>query len=155
VLTRTDDVDTSMRRIAGNGVELIWAPDGPGRDTTGFDWFEAERRCDHLIADGRGLAPSPQRMWRLPTVDEVVRSMVYRGQNAGGKWDPVAARAVYTMLPDKEAPLWNQYSQVIYWWTADDAGDGRAYRVSYNGGVHAVPKHTTRGYFAARCVKEP
>jgi hypothetical protein len=155
VLTRTDDVDTSMRRIEGNGVELVWAPAGPGWDADGFDWFEAKRRCDHLTTDGRELAPSPQHVWRLPTVDEAVRSMVYRGQNAAGRWDPVAARAVYGVMPDKEAPLWNRYSQVIYWWTADETPDGRAYRVSYNGGVHAVSKQTRRGYFAARCVTAP
>jgi hypothetical protein len=155
VLMRTDDVDTSMRRIEGNGVGLIWAPAGPGWDTQGFDWFEAKRRCDHLTTDGRELATSPQHVWRLPTVDEAVRSMVYHGRNAGGRWDPVAARAVYAVMPDKEAPLWNRYSHVIYWWTADDAPDGRAYRVSYNGGVHAVSKRTKRGYFAARCVREP
>jgi hypothetical protein len=30
VLTRVDDGDRSVRRIEGNGVTLIWAPEGPG-----------------------------------------------------------------------------------------------------------------------------
>src|SRR6185503_11339133 len=84
VATRPDDVDAAMRRIAGNGVDLVWAPEGPGWDTMGFDWFEAKRRCEYLTTDGRELAPVPQQVWRLPTVDEAVRSMVYRGQHAGG-----------------------------------------------------------------------
>ncbi|HKJ27694.1 MAG TPA: hypothetical protein VJ965_08655, partial [Anaerolineales bacterium] len=30
ILTRQDDGDRTARRIAGNGVELVWAPEGPG-----------------------------------------------------------------------------------------------------------------------------
>jgi hypothetical protein len=155
VLTRPDDIDTSMRRIAGSGVSLIWAPAGPGWDGAGFDWFEAKRRCEYLSADGLTLAATPQGIWRLPTVDEAVRSMVYRGRNAGGTWDVATRRASYRAMPDKDSPLWNRYSQVIYWWTADEVSPDRAYRVAYNGGVQLFTKQTERGYFAARCVREP
>jgi hypothetical protein len=152
-MTRPDAVDLSMRRIAGNGVNLVWAPDGPGWDSVGFDWFEAKRRCEYLSANGVTLAATRQRIWRLPTVDEAVRSMVYRGRNAGGQWDPVTRRASYRAMPDKEAPLWNRYSRVIYWWTADEVSQDRAYRVAYNGDVHVFAKSVRRGYFAARCVR--
>jgi hypothetical protein len=64
-------------------------------------------------------------------------------------------RPAYDVTPDKEAPLWNRYSRVIYWWTADEVAPDRAYRISYNGGVHVSVKQTKRGYFAARCVKDP
>lgn len=80
VLTRPHTVDLSMRHIPGNGVDLVWAPAGPGWDGIGFSWFEANRRCEYLTADGQMLAPVPQRVWRLPTVDEVVRTMLWRGQ---------------------------------------------------------------------------
>ena len=153
VLTRPVEVDISMRRIHGNGVDLIWAPEGPGWDNDGGDWFEAKRRCEYLVADGRSLASSPEHLWRLPTVDETVRSMVFRRRNAGGKWDPATQRATFSAMPDKEAPLWNPYSPVIYWWAADEIGSDRAYRVAYNGGVHVVMKATRRGYLAARCVR--
>jgi hypothetical protein len=73
-----------MRRIQGNGVNLIWAPAGPGWDETGFSWFEAKRRCEHLTSDGKEEAVVPLGVWRLPTVDETVRTMNWRGQNAGG-----------------------------------------------------------------------
>lgn len=69
--------------------------------------------------------------------------------------ESVTGRATYRVMPDKEAPLWNRYSRVIYWWTSDEAAADRAYRVSYNGGVHVFPKATRRGYWAARCVREP
>ena len=52
--------------------------------------------------------------------------------------DPNEGRATYRVMPDKEAPLWHPYTEVIYWWTAIEAGDGRAYRIGYNGYVLPV-----------------
>lgn len=155
VLTRPSTVDLSMRHIVGNGVDLVWAPAGPGWDTRGFSWFEATRRCDHLMADGITDAPAPQHLWRLPTVDEAVRTMVWRGQNAGGTWDAATHQASYRDMPDKEAPLWNRYSMVIYWWTSDEADALHAYRVVYNGQVNTVLKKAAPGYLACRCVRRP
>jgi hypothetical protein len=154
-LTRPAGADTSMRLIEGDGVSLVWAPAGPGWDDMGFPWSEAQRRCAHLDASGTTLLQEPQNIWRLPTVDEAVRSMIWRGQNAGGVWDAGATRATYRAQPDKESPLWNPYSRVIYWWTADEVDAERAYRINYQGRVSALPKATRRGYFACRCVKEP
>jgi hypothetical protein len=153
VLTRPTTVDLSMRQIDGDGVRLLWAPAGPGWDEAGFSWFEARRRCDYLTADGQELASTPQHDWRLPTVDEVVRTMQWRGANAGGSWDPGTGQATYRTTPDKEAPLWNRYSPVIYWWTADEVDQGRAYRIAYNGHVLAVRKAAGPAYLACRCVK--
>ncbi|HYN06561.1 MAG TPA: hypothetical protein VES67_04145 [Vicinamibacterales bacterium] len=151
VLTRPRTVDTSMRHISGNGVDLVWAPAGPGWDERGFSWFEAKRRCEYLTADGAALAATPQRVWRLPTVDETVRTMIWRGRNAGGTWN--GERASYRAMPDKEAPLWHPYSQIIYWWTADEVDADRAYRVAYNGYVLRLNKKVGAGYLACRCVK--
>lgn len=153
VLTRPDTVDLSMRRIAGNGVDLVWAPAGPGWPDDGFDWAEAERRCAHLSDDGLSLADAPLDLWRLPTVDEVVRTMTWRGENAGGAWDAEARRVSWRVQPDKEAPLWNPRSKVIYWWTADRADENRAFRVVYNGQVHAMSASWGPGYMACRCVR--
>jgi hypothetical protein len=153
VFTRPRAVDTSMRHISGNGVDLVWAPAGPGWDETGFPWFEAKRRCEYLTADGGALAATPQRVWRLPTVDETVRTMIWRGENAGGTWNAVAGRASYRVMPDKEAPLWHPYSQIIYWWTADEIDADRAYRVAYNGYVTRMNKKVGAGYLACRCVR--
>lgn len=154
VLTRPRVVDLSMRRIDGNGVNLVWAPAGPGWDETGFPWLEAKRRCEYLTADGLALGPVPQRVWRLPTVDETVRTLRWRGTHAGGIWDGNARRASYRAMPDKEPPLWNPYSQVIYWWTAEEVDAERAYRVAYNGYVTRLSKTVGSGYLACRCVRE-
>jgi hypothetical protein len=156
-LTRPTAVDLSVHRLTGNGVDLVWAPAGPGWDTRGFSWFEATRRCDLLTDEGVSLAETPQHVWRLPTADETVRSMIYRGQNAGGRWDSATHTAHFRVMPDKEAPLWDRYSQVIYWWTADvDASDAeRAYRAVYNGTVNTVKKRFGAAYIACRCVKTP
>lgn len=140
-----------MRQIGG--VELVWAPASLGWDETGFSWFEAKRRCEYLTADGGALAATPQGDCRLPAVDEVVWTMLWRGENAGGKWDAGTRRATHRTMPDKEAPLWNPYSQVIYWWTADEADPERAYRIAYNGQVHAIRKSSRPAYMACRCVK--
>jgi len=143
---RIDDGDYGERRIPGNGVELTWAPAGPGWPDRPVPWWEARRRCQHLNADGRTLADTPQNIWRLPTIDEAVRSLVHRGHNAGGAWDGRQAR--YAIWPDKDSPLWNPHSPVIYWWT-DTEKDNRAYRIAYNGMVHALDKRGWKGY---RCV---
>jgi len=150
---RFDDGDRGARRVEGNGVKLMWAPAGPGwPDRGGFDWEEAKRRCRHLTADGTALADTPQNIWRLPTVAEAVASLTRHGENCGGTWDAATAKATYRIMPDKETPLWNPHSQVIYWWTATETDDGQAYMVVYNGQVH--PRSKRDRYFAFRAVKD-
>jgi hypothetical protein len=99
------------------------------------------------------LATEPQDIWRLPTVEEAVASLALHGAPAGGVWDVVAGRATYRITPDKESPLWNPYSRIIYWWTGTDAGAGDAYRIVYNGQVYATPKTARWGYLAFRAVR--
>jgi hypothetical protein len=155
VAGRVDDGDRGARRVAGNGVDLVWAPAGPGWPREGVSWDEAARRCRHLSADGTALADTPQGVWRLPTVEEAVRSQCRHGANCGGAWDAAAGHARYATTPDKETPLWDPYSPVIYWWTATEAGDGRAYIAVYNGQVWPRPKAAHWGYLAFRAVREP
>jgi hypothetical protein len=152
---RLDDGNYGMRRVEGNGVTLIWSPEGPGWPTRGVSWYEAVRSCAYLTADGHSLAGLPQNVWRLPTVDEAVRSLVFRGKNAGGVWDPLLHRAQYRTTPDKDSPLWKVHSQVIYWWTGTEIDGNRAYYISNNGYVISVPKKIAPGYLAFRCVCEP
>ena len=154
VFTRPSTVDLSMRRIDGNRVALVWAPAGPGWAESGVSWFEARKRCGLLAADGRALAGAAQAMWRTPTVDEAARTMRWRGTNAGGTWDSASRRAHYVRIPDKEAPLWNPHSPIIYWWTADETDANRAYRIAYNGQVVAMRKTARQGTLGFRCVKD-
>ena len=97
----------------------------------------------------------PQHIWRLPTVDEAVRSMARHGQNSGGVWDAEIAKATYKTTPDKESPLWNAHSQVIYWWTATVVDEERAYIIVYDGKVWPRNKQLSPAYLGFRCVKQP
>ena len=153
VSQRMDDGNFQARLVHGNGVDLTWAPDGPGWPRTGTAWYGAQGACKHLTDDGLNLAPVPQDIWRLPTVDEAVRSMTRRGQNGGGKWNAETAKATYETTPDKESPLWNVHSQVIYWWTATDIDEDRAYIVVYDGKVWPRSKQFGPDYLGFRCVR--
>jgi hypothetical protein len=152
---RYDDGDYGMRLVEGNGVTLVWAPQGPGWPESGVSWYQAMQNCAHLTVDGRALADSPQDVWRLPTVDEAVRSLVFRGKNAGGTWDPAQKRAHFSVTPDKDSPLWRVSSQVIYWWTSTEVGPERADYITNNGYVLVVPKRIRPGYLAYRCATTP
>jgi hypothetical protein len=154
VAHRIDDGDMSTRVIDGNGVRLRWAPAGPGWATDGVTWQQANLRCACLTADGLGIAAVPQNIWRLPTIDEAVRSSVRHGKNAGGTWDANTRKPTYATMPDKESPLWNTHSKVIYWWTATSVDENKAYRIVYNGGVQPVLKRARWGYLGFRCVSE-
>jgi len=155
VSQRFDDGNLQARLVHGNGVSLIWAPDGPGWPRTGATWHEAQQVCQSLSEDGLTLAPTPQHIWRLPTVDEAVRSMARHGQNSDGAWNVKIAKATYKTTPDKESPLWNVYSQVIYWWTATEVDEEHAYIIVYDGKVWPRAKRFGPAYLGFRCVKQP
>ncbi len=152
---RFDDGNYGMRLIKANGLMLLWAPEGPGWPENGVSWYQARETCAHLTADGKTVALLPQNLWRLPNVDEAVRSLVFRGYNAGGEWNPDSLRARYRTTPDKDSPLWKVHSKVIYWWTSTEQDINRAYYITNNGAVSALPKRGRFGYLAYRCVTEP
>lgn len=154
-VNRFDDGNYGIREISGNGVTLLWAPEGPGWPENGVSWYTAMDRCARLTADGRSLADASQNVWRLPTIDELVRSLVFRGKNAEGTWDPVLHQAEFRHVPDKDSPLWKVHSKVIYWWTSAEIDQEHAYYVTSNGYAHAVSKHIGPDYLAFRCVAEP
>jgi hypothetical protein len=153
VSQRVNDSNLQARSVPGNGVDLLWAPDGPGWPREGTDWHEARRACQYLSEDGLAPASTPQHIWRLPTVDEAVRSMALHGENSGGIWDVENAVATYVKTPDKESPLWNNHSQVIYWWTATEVDEDRAYIIVYDGKVWPRAKGFGPAYLGYRCVK--
>jgi len=153
VSQRLGDGSLQARLVHGNGVDLIWAPEGPGWPRDGTDWVEAQQVCAYLDKDGLTLAPVAQHTWRLPTVDEAVRSMARHGQNSGGVWDAGSAKATYETKPDKESPLWDVHSQVIYWWTATETDREHAYIIVYDGEVWPRAKSFGPAYLGFRCVK--
>jgi len=153
VSQRIDDRNLEAQVVDGNEVMLTWAPSGPGWPQNGENWGEAVRVCQFLNQDGKTTASEPQNIWRLPTVDEAVRSMALHGENSRGIWDDENAKAVYDKRPDKEFPLWDKYSQVIYWWTATEVDQKNAYIIVYDGKVWSRAKKLDMGYLGFRCVK--
>ena len=125
-----------------------------GRET-GTSWFEATRACSHLATDGATLAPGPLGIWRLPTAEEVVRSATIHHRNSGGVWDAGSRSAAYRERPDKEPPLWDPYSQVVYWWTATEVDPDRAVRYVYNGRTVPTLKRLRPAYFGFRYMTQP
>jgi uncharacterized Ntn-hydrolase superfamily protein len=87
-------------------------------------------------------------------VNELVRSLARHGVNCGGVWDSVARKAYYDRTPDKESPLWDIYSPVVYWWTSTEVDSGEAYRVVYNGMVFPTNKKSTERALAFRAVRD-
>ncbi len=156
VSQRINDNDFGIRIVEGNGVTLVWAPRGPGWPDKGTTWDEAQHFCRYLSADGTTLMEEEQNIWRLPTVDEAVRSMMLHGENADGVWYPEEGRAVYGRTPDKETPLWDIHSKVIYYWTSETANEDerRAYIIVYHGGVFAKMKINGASNLSFRAVKE-
>jgi len=154
VINRYGDNDFQTRSILGNGLELIWAPQGPGWPDSGTSWGEAKLICAYLSEDGTTVTDKELNIWRLPTVDEAVRSMVYHGTNAGGVWDSTSRVATYKEQPDKESPLWNMHLKTIYWWTSSEVNEKQAYIVVYNGGVWPRAKTLKAGYLNFRAVKD-
>ena len=135
-------------------MDLIWAPEGPGWPRDGVPWDEAVQRCQYLAEDGISLANSVQNVWRLPTVAEAVQSMQLHGQGCGGTWDASGLRTSYDRTPDKESPLWDVHSPVIYWWTATEVNDQEALIIVYDGKVWARSKRAHSGYLGFRAVKD-
>lgn len=153
IARRVDDGNRQARLVEGNDVKLIWAPAGPAWPKHGVNWDEAQRACKFLSEDGSSLADTPQDIWRLPSVEEAVASLTRHGRNCGGQWDPSAERARYEIKPDKESPLWDTHSPIIYWWTSTEGDDHKAYVVVYNGRVCPRRKKLCMGSLAFRAVK--
>jgi hypothetical protein len=189
LLTRVDDGDRGSRLIEGNGVALVWAPEGPGwnwkqhwggypswnrialfgvppmgmeekrgredEDATAAD-MESTCLCAYLSDDGLTLMDEPQGVWRMPTADEIVRSLGQHGQNAGCVWEgECGVEAQCGVTPDKETPLWAPDQEPIYYWAADEYDDRKACYVSYKGWVRAQRKSWGNPRHGYRCVREP
>jgi len=154
VAGRYNDNNFVSRLIEGNRVKLMWAPQGPGWPDKGTSWYDAKKICIHLNNDGTKLEDGELNIWRLPTVDEAVRSMVYHGINAGGVWDSTGRKTSYKLNPDKESPLWNIHLKTIYWWTSTEVNESDAYIIVYNGGVWPRKKTSKADYLNFRAVKD-
>jgi hypothetical protein len=115
--------------------------------------------CRYLSADGTTLMPEPQGVWRMPTADEVVRSLVRRGENAGCTWDGASTSADCPRQPNKDAPLWAADESPIYYWAAGEYDAQEAWYVPYTGGglyggvIGHQPKSWGNARHGYRCVR--
>ncbi len=154
VSKRIDDGDYEQRIVETDNVCLIWAPSGPGWPDDGVSYYKAKEIVAHLNEEGNKILDEKVNIWRLPTVDEAVSSQMLHMENAEGKWDLENEKAIYRFTPDKETPLWDPYSKVIYYWTDTIASEGRAYIIVYNGGVYSRGMEIHPDYLSFRAVKE-
>jgi len=147
----------SWDQLALYGVPPVGLEDKPGyehRHATQGD-MEANCLCRYLSADGLTLMDEPQNIWRMPTTDELVRSLVWRGENAGCIWDGKSGTAHCDKRPNKDTPLWAPDEEPIYYWSADEYSEDKAYYVSYNGHIGFQPKSWGNPRHGYRCVREP
>jgi hypothetical protein len=203
LLSRYDDGDRGAWRMKGNGVNLIWAPVGPGwsegigpsqkagellpgenlswneiafygippvgfgekSGSRGYNATEADMQitglCRYLSEDGSTLMDEPQDFWRMPTTDEIVRSLVRSGENAGCIWDGRSGNAECQVQPNKDSPLWDPNASSIYYYSGDEYNENYAWYVPYTGGglyggaIGAQPKDGGNSRHGFRCVRAP
>jgi hypothetical protein len=79
--------------------------------------------------------------------------MTYHGRNSGGTWDAQRHRASYQLKPDKESPLWDTRSRVIYWWTSSEVDQEKALTATYNGQTLKRPKTSRSPTIGFRAVR--
>ena len=186
IIRQVDDGYRGEVKIEGNGITLIWAPKGPGwnwqQEWGGYpswsaislygiepiglegktdEWgsmAEAEQYhlCLYLNEDGTQLKPERQDIWRMPTVDEIVRSLVVAGKNAGCAWNGEIEQMVCTTEPFKSGPLWALDEAPIYYWAYEESPEDEreAYFVSHNGWVNVTRKFGGNPRHSYRCVKD-
>jgi hypothetical protein len=142
------------------GIQVEPKGEDRGRHATEAE-MEATGLCRYLSADGAMLMAEPQGVWRMPTTDEVVRSLVRRGESAGCTWDGASAEAECIRQPNKDTPLWAPDEAPIYYWTADEYNAESAWYVPYTGGlryggrIDHQPKQWGNARHGFRCVREP
>ncbi|PWH15734.1 MAG: hypothetical protein DDG60_05285 [Anaerolineae bacterium] len=185
LLHRHDDGMRGPRRITAPGVDLLWAPQGPGwnwkqpwggypswnalalygKPPLGLEpkneWnaqfrdMQTTGLCAYLSADGLTLLETPQFVWRMPTVEELLRSLTRDGHSANCRWNGNLGPAPCAILPDKETPLWDPAAPPVYYWAAEEFDSEQAYFVNYRGVVNIQPKDFGNPRHGYRCVREP
>jgi hypothetical protein len=130
-------------------------PGGEGSDASARD-MQLTGLCRYLSEDGLTLMEEPQGFWRMPSTDEIVRSLVRDGVHTSCAWDGASQSARCDVSPDKETPLWVPGWSPIYYWSADEYDEQEAYYVGYNGSIISYqPKSWGNPRHGYRCVREP
>jgi hypothetical protein len=117
--------------------------------------------CRYLSEDGLLLMTEPQNIWRMPTTDEITRSLGRAGKNAGCIWDHQSRHADCRVQPNKDAPLWDPDASPIYYYSGEEYDQDSAWYVPYTGGglyggvIGAQSKNGGNSRHGFRCVREP
>jgi hypothetical protein len=153
----------SWDQIALYGVPPVGLGDKFGfekRHATAKD-MEETCICRYLSEDGKTLMDEPQDIWRMPTTEEIVRSLVVGKENAGCIWEENSGKANCLRQPNKDTPLWAPDEEPIYYWSADEYDEKSAWYVPYTGGIRYGgvighrPKDWGNPRHGYRCVREP
>jgi len=153
----------SWDMLALYGVPPVGLGDKPGYEGRHATEEDMERTglCRYLSADGLTLMDEPQDIWRMPTTDEIVRSLVRGGENAGCTWDGKSDQATCRRQPNKDTPLWAPDEEPIYYWSGEEYNEEEAWYVPYTGGgryggvIGHQPKSWGNPRHGYRCVREP
>jgi len=111
--------------------------------------------CTYLDENGTELMKTPQNIWRMPTVDEIARSLSRHNKNAACSWRNELGKLECLLSPDKETPLWAPDQPPVYYWAGESFDLENAYYVSYTGFVSNQPKNWGNPRHGYRCVKDP
>ena len=158
-----DGANLSWNAIAFYGVPPVGFGDKTGytgRNATETD-MQVMGLCRYLSEDGTALLHEAQDIWRMPSTDEIVRSLVRKGENAGCSWDGVSMHAECNIQPNKDSPLWAPEASVIYYLAADEYDEDSAWYVPYTGGglfggvIGHQKKTDGNSRHGHRCVKNP
>jgi hypothetical protein len=146
----------SWDALAAYGIEPVGLDTGKlsGHPAAETD-MTATGLCVYLDASGTQLMSEPQHLWRMPTVDEIARSLSLHNENAGCTWEGGTGKLPCESRSDKETPLWAPDEPPVYYWSAEAHDDENAYFVSYTGYVSFQPKNWGNPRHGYRCVREP
>jgi hypothetical protein len=153
----------SWNEIAYYGVHPVGYGDKPAvknRDATEAD-MQTTGLCHYLSPDGTTLMSEPVGIWRMPTTDEIIRSLVRGGENAGCVWDGQSGSADCKRQPNKDAPLWDPNASPIYYYSGEAYDQDSTWVVPYTGGgiyggmIGGQSKNGGNSRHGFRCVREP
>lgn len=180
-INRLNDGYRGEREIVGFEIKLIWAGEGVsfhfkskgnlswneialyGKGEIGFEGkrfiyatkedFERYNMFRYINYEGTEITKEIQDYWRLPTIDELTRSMYRKGKCVGVPWNGKEGRQNYKITPDKETPLWLPDEPVIYYFSSTEANEKEIYTISYNGNVIKRDKSSVLGSLGFRAVR--
>ncbi len=178
---RYDDGYRGERIIEGYEITLTWAGDGSGwhkssmgnlswneialygkgpigfegkRETyASYEDFKRYNMFRYLNYDATELTDKVYDFWRLPTIDELTRSMYKDNKCVGCPWNGKEGIQNYKKPPDKETPLWAPDEPVIYYMSSTEADEREYYSISYRGMVIKRDKSEALGSLGFRAVR--